>query len=212
MGFIYKVTNNINGKIYIGQTTFSLEERFQQHLRDCKNKSRKGRPFMYALNKYGKENFTISLIEEVDDSLLNEREQYWIKELHSYIKDPLSCGYNATLGGDSIHKYDYKEIYNYYLKVKSKTKVAKDMNICMQTVTRAIMSNQGETISNCTGREIIRIDPITQKEKIYKSIRQAAEELSLSLQKDMGTIRKRITYIINHCPEQKGYGFYWKVK
>lgn len=45
----------------------------------------------------------------------------------------------------------------------------------------------------------------------YESIRKASEELSISLNKEAQTIRKRITNVVNHHPEQKAYGFYWKL-
>ena len=78
MGFIYKVTNNINGKVYIGQSIFQIEKRFKEHLADSKKSSRCHRPFYDAINKYGQENFSIELIEEIDNNKLNEREKYWI--------------------------------------------------------------------------------------------------------------------------------------
>ena len=39
MGYIYKIVNNINGKVYIGKTDFTIEERWKNHIHDCKNKS-----------------------------------------------------------------------------------------------------------------------------------------------------------------------------
>ena len=48
---IYKITNSINGKIYIGQTRQALKERFRQH---CKAKTG---AISFSIKKYGKENF-----------------------------------------------------------------------------------------------------------------------------------------------------------
>ena len=94
MGYIYKITNIINNKLYIGQTRKTIEERFQTHL---KNAQKHINRYLYdAMNKYGYDNFICSLIEECDDSLLDEREIYWIKFYNTTDK---SNGYNMTIGG-----------------------------------------------------------------------------------------------------------------
>jgi len=87
---IYKIKNNINGKIYIGQTKGKLTNRITIHIRDNKF------PIAKALNKYGIESFTISVIDHADTKeVLNEKEIYWIKTLDC--KTPK--GYNVTSGG-----------------------------------------------------------------------------------------------------------------
>ena len=72
MGYIYKITNDINNKIYIGLTSRNLDIRFKEHLKDSKTDL--NRPLYRAMNKYGAEHFTISLIEEVPDEILSQRE------------------------------------------------------------------------------------------------------------------------------------------
>ncbi len=88
---IYKITNKINGKIYIGQTIRPVDVRWRCH---CQ----KGNALFNAINKYGKENFTI---EEIDRACsineLNEKEIFWIKELNCVAPN----GYNLRLGGES---------------------------------------------------------------------------------------------------------------
>lgn len=80
MGYIYKIVNDINNKVYIGQTTLKIKERFYQHISSARN-SKINTHLYYAMRKYGIEHFQIQLIEEVDDNLLPEREQYWIKRV-----------------------------------------------------------------------------------------------------------------------------------
>lgn len=90
MGFIYKITNLINQKVYIGQTSRTIDIRWQQHLYSSKD----GESLLYrAMRKYGIENFSIEQVEET--SLLNEREIFWINYYNSFEK-----GYNMTLGGE----------------------------------------------------------------------------------------------------------------
>ena len=75
MGTIYKIENNINGKIYIGQTIQSLKTRFKRHCSfSALSDSEAKMPIKKAIKKYGKENFTISVVEECDDSEINDRE------------------------------------------------------------------------------------------------------------------------------------------
>lgn len=85
---IYKITNKVNQKIYIGKTTKSAEERFQKHIYNSKG----GKTHLYrAMRKYGVENFIIEEIEQCDSNI-DDRECYWISKLNPH--------YNMTKGGD----------------------------------------------------------------------------------------------------------------
>lgn len=101
MAYIYKITNKVNEKLYIGQTSFSLPYRLTQHLNEAKHGS--NRPLCRAIRKYGEENFIISLLEETENP--NEREIFWIKELGSFTN-----GYNATTGGEGTSTIQKDEI------------------------------------------------------------------------------------------------------
>lgn len=91
MGVIYKIQHKESGKIYIGQTRRTLEERLKEHLKN-KHHYHIGN----ALNKYGSDSFDISVVETIDDGLLNEREKYWI-EFYDCVNPK---GYNNTYGGE----------------------------------------------------------------------------------------------------------------
>lgn len=97
------------GKIYIGKTLKTVEQRWKEHVHDYKRDVMKKRPLYSAINKYGSENFTAEEIEECSAEKLSEREQYWIKFYHSY-----EDGYNATMGGDGKQYIDYDRIYHLY--------------------------------------------------------------------------------------------------
>lgn len=98
MGIIYKITNLVNKKIYIGQTVRTLEQRWSEHKHTALKEDKTTYPLYNAMRKYGIKSFTIELIEECDNSILNDREQYWI----SYFNSHGNNGYNATDGGETI--------------------------------------------------------------------------------------------------------------
>ena len=100
MGFVYKITNNINNAVYIGITARDYKIRWNEHLNYLGQDydSQKNSLLHRALLKYGKQNFSFEVIEETDN--LDEREKFWINYYHSYIKDPNYInGYNMTSGG-----------------------------------------------------------------------------------------------------------------
>ena len=100
MPYIYQIVNDINDKVYVGKTNFSLEKRFKEHCKDAFNRKYEKRPLYSAMRKYGVEHFHIELLEETDNP--EEREKYWIEQKHSY-----ENGYNATKGGDGKSYLDY---------------------------------------------------------------------------------------------------------
>jgi hypothetical protein len=88
---IYLATNNINGKRYIGQTIRPLSERWKDHCR-VKDKNY----FHNAIRKYGKENFTLEIIDTANSTKeLDNKEIYWINKLNTLFPH----GYNLKQGG-----------------------------------------------------------------------------------------------------------------
>ena len=88
---IYKVTNKINGKVYIGQSV-DIGRRWRQHMT-----AEVDTYFHKAIQKYGVENFEWEVIEQCKKKDLDEREIYWIEYYDSFNK-----GYNRTKGGDGV--------------------------------------------------------------------------------------------------------------
>lgn len=101
VGYVYKVINKINGKIYIGETLNSVEKRFYQHCKDAYNKTYWNYYFYRAIRKYGSENFEVITLEQViniNRRLLKEQilklEEKYILEYNSF-----KSGYNSNSGG-----------------------------------------------------------------------------------------------------------------
>lgn len=89
---IYKITNKINGKVYIGQTTLTINRRWYYH---CYKSS--GCTFLHrAIEKYGAENFTIEQVDAANNKFeLDQKEQFWIQHYNSLTPN----GYNLKTGG-----------------------------------------------------------------------------------------------------------------
>lgn len=138
MGFIYKITNTLNEKVYIGQTIKTVQKRFTQH-KNNSNKSYFSQIVLYkAFNKYGIENFACEAIEEVPNELLDDREKYWIEYYDSYFN-----GYNSTLGGRAtkLYNWDVDDIIEKYQELKSARKVAKVIGCDHSTIDRILNEN-----------------------------------------------------------------------
>ena len=104
MGFIYKIENINNNKTYIGQTTKTRpSDRYSQHRYNATHleQSINASYLHRAMNKEGLDNFKFEIIEEIDNSLLSEREKYWIQFYNSMAPN----GYNLTLGGEGTCGY-----------------------------------------------------------------------------------------------------------
>lgn len=94
---IYKITNNINNKIYIGQTIQDINLRWNSHKSLLRKRTHSNEHLQSAWIKYGEDNFIFEIIETVNIELLNEREKYWIEFYDSTNKDK---GYNLQSGGN----------------------------------------------------------------------------------------------------------------
>ena len=166
MNCIYKIVNDINGKMYVGKTTESIEKRFKDHIRKVNDEVACQRPLYRAMKKYGIQNFHIEIIEQVDDvDLLSEREIFWITALDTY-----SNGYNATLGGDGRVLYDYSaivsrlQVYPYAVQVAQEfgchvdtiKKIANTYNIALKVLDVEQKKKQIAQLDKNTS-EILRI-------------------------------------------------------
>lgn len=92
MGIIYKATNRVNGKVYVGKTMYDVPRRLRAHKRG---------EFYFgrAIKKYGIRNFDIVVVDYADNpELLSLKEQDWIVRCRSFVPN----GYNLTEGGEGV--------------------------------------------------------------------------------------------------------------
>lgn len=98
-GYIYKIENKVNGKVYIGQTTKKPEMRRHHHHWYLKQDQHPNPHLQHAFNKYGAENFKFSVLNWSNSKKdLNDQEIYFIQKYNALNPD---CGYNLQTGGNS---------------------------------------------------------------------------------------------------------------
>jgi group I intron endonuclease len=92
---VYKLTNSINGKCYIGISSRAVDVRWMEHVARMRSGERKSNRLYTALAKYGPENFKIEVIAYAfSEEEVRALETHYIKKFNSYLK-----GYNCNLGG-----------------------------------------------------------------------------------------------------------------
>lgn len=162
---IYKITNLINNKCYIGQSR-NIKRRFSNHKSDAFNKksNQYNYPLYRAIRKYGIDNFLFEIIEECEIDKLSEREQFWILY---YKSNNNKFGYNQTLITDyqsgfiKLNKTKLLEIIDLLTNTKILLKdIAKRYNVSLITIKDI---NQGHSWHNS------KLDYPLRKNKIKKN-------------------------------------------
>lgn len=127
MSYIYKIVNDIDNKVYIGVTKYSLDKRFKEHCYDSAKCKDVNRPLYIAMRIYGISHFSIIYIETTDKPY--EREKYWIDYYDSY-----NSGYNSTYGGLGKPMFSHEDIKNRLIEYPYASEVAKEFNCCKDIV------------------------------------------------------------------------------
>lgn len=100
---IYKITNTLNGKCYVGQSV-DIETRWHTHKSKWAKRIEPNKALYRAFEKYGIENFSFEVLQKCRKENLDEREEYWIKKFNAF-----GNGYNMNKGGHShCGSYKYK--------------------------------------------------------------------------------------------------------
>lgn len=219
---IYKHTNKINGKSYIGQTC-------QKPSRRWRNGSgyKESVIFYAAIQKYGFNNFTHEILEEnlETKALANEREQYWISYYHTWIYDPKCNGYNSTQGGTHNNTTALqKKVFqldidnNIIAEFESISCAAAQFNVSPDRITRCCNKQKGyqtaegyywcfadtyadSKIQQFRRRRVIRLD-VDGNETFFNTVSEAAKSIGVNRSSISRACKKGIKY----------RGYFWRYK
>jgi predicted GIY-YIG superfamily endonuclease len=212
MAYIYKITNNTNGKIYIGKTNRTIEVRWREHCKDFIAKRKQHLPLYRAFEKYGLENFTIEEVEQCLDTQAEEREKYWIEKLRSFRE-----GYNATIGGDGRPYIDYDLVCALYEETKNQREVARRMNIDRATVHYILEEREvsllptGEITRLITKKMVKCYDKNGNFIQIFDSITDGAKWIieKNHLKTNLNSVKTNIGRCLNGT-RKTCYSYIWK--
>lgn len=212
MGYIYKITNTLNGKIYIGQTVKSVQKRFTQHKNNA-NKPYFSQIVLYkAINKYGFENFQCETLEEVPNEKLDEREKYWIEYYDSYFN-----GYNSTLGGRAtqLYNWDVDDIIEKYQELKSARKVALEIGCDHSTIDNILNQNGVKRFSAAQQQSKPVVFKKEKEEHYFETTTDAAQWLidnKITKMTNRTIVRQEITSRIRQNKKYFGFEVYYESK
>lgn len=181
---VYKITNKINGKSYIGQTVRSLEERFRSHCADNSGCL----AIKAAIDKYGRENFVIETLFKAESlEELNDKEAKFINDFNTLAPN----GYNLKIGGNSPRFSDESR--------KRMSKSRKAYKQSEESIRKGAITRSGEgnwafgkrfdeehrtklSLSHIGNSSRPKIKVFCKElNKTYNSIGEAAKELGISI-------------------------------
>ena len=164
---IYKITNKINGKVYIGQTIRPVQYRFHRHINDAM-RNIIDTHFARAIRKYGSDQWLLEVIDNAETrEELNQKEQYWIQYYNS-----VEEGYNET---DAINKCGG----NTY-----RSKTEEEMEVIKEKIRQTKIGNK-----NPMAKKIKRINIQTGEIDIFETIINCAKACGINNGKTSITTR-----------------------
>lgn len=217
IGYIYKITNLVNGKIYIGKTMHEPPElRWKEHQHEMTKERVKNRPLYRALNKYGIKNFKFEVIEKVEGNL-EDREEYYINYYRTYVGYKDCKGYNATLGGDGSPYLNLNEqdVVDYHVNIAEYIvgETAKHYNVDRSTIKKILKKHNIFWLSSGDIKKIelylkrgaiMQVDPTnTYVVNMFPTLTEANRYFNKKYKNDV--IAKACYMKKSH----KAYGFYW---
>lgn len=220
--YVYKITNLINNKIYIGKS-INPAKRWASHIYTAKNKSNKGGYKQLILHKaickYGSDNFKIEIIAEYDsDDQSLEGEKFFIKKFKS---NDLSVGYNLTEGGEGTCGYKLTDEHKKNISIKNSGKnngqygkiySIQERSALSEKISKAKMKNPAAT--HIITPETIDKLKLAVKEKSSQKLSDEQKDQIIEMyncgkyiKRDLAILfdveEKTIKYIIRHWKEVK---------
>lgn len=215
MGLIYLIENKLNHKKYIGKTKRDMKTRIRDHQKSFNDKNKRMYNFkLYeAMRKYGFENFEFSIIEECNDDVVNEKEEFYIDKYNTCL-----YGYNTAVGGDGKHlinnyrKEAFKILYENGWVLED---IAKATGNHYKTISKILRHDYGistkENANNLFCKAIKATNNLSGETMRFSSLREAANyiiECSLSNGKTT-TLMSKINQAVNNS-NLTAYGFRWE--
>ena len=174
---IYCITNQINGKQYVGQSV-DIEERFKQHIQ---NKS--DSEIHKAIKEYGVHNFRFEPLVECSQKELDEQEVKFIRLLGTY-----ENGYNQTRGNEhSVFNVEYN--YKKYSELKKEVETKKDKIRSLKEENNKLkktIDDLEDIISNLEDNQ----DSLRTKNMLLSKEKQMIKKRNISLRKDKADLKK----------------------
>lgn len=159
---IYKITNMVNGKAYVGQSVDIYKRWCSHRIAAFKKESELYEyPIYRAIRKYGLENFCFEIVERCEKKKLSERERFWISYYDTFFN-----GYNQTFGGEATKTIPKEYVIGIFHDLENTNltlgEIAKNRNVSIETVCAIntgrrwhhdreypIRKNKEKTISKC---------------------------------------------------------------
>ena len=211
LNYIYKIINKSNDKIYIGKTTYTIAYRWNQHISAATSDKEKD-DYNYllhkAIRKYGADNFTVEVVEEVEDeSKLSSREMYWISHYNSCILEEDSNGYNMTYGGEGVSKINKQKIYQLWENGFGSLEITKQTGHHSTSIKNILETLDGYSkeidFARNTGNTVFQYNEKGELIGSYPSISYAARQVGV----DPSVISKCC-----HGHKKSAAGFFWSFK
>lgn len=213
MAYIYKITNIVNGKVYIGQTIRKPSLRWNEHKSESLCPTARHGYFYHlhcAIRKYGIESFVFEIIDECPD---DERFRIETKYILKYQSNDPKKGYNYVVEGSGRTPYSSQEIKNLWEKGFSRNEIAEILEAKPLTIS-----------SRLHGLGISHEEIVNRKRKEKWSDWQSKSVLQYSLDgifirewpsaTECSSAGYHQTAVSNVCRQEQysAYGFLWKYK